>query len=175
MSEVSHTVATSERDIRGVLIAISNGRLLLPNASVAEIITLSDPESVLNAPSWLLGRVRWRGWRIPVVSFAQLAGIAEEKGRLGAKVVVIKALGGNPKLPFFAVLAQGFPRLVSVSRERLIETGDGKSHALGVKMPVLVNDDNALVPDLTMIEMLLDEVLYPAQGDAPSSVESALE
>jgi len=173
MSETSTTAAAVERDVRGVLIAISNSRLLLPNASVAEIITLSDPESVPQAPAWLLGRVRWRGWRIPVISFSRLAGLADEKGRLGAKVVVIKALGGNPKLPFFAVLAQGFPRLVSVSRDRLVETGDGKSHALGVKVPVLINDDSALIPDLTMIEMLLDEAMFADTTPATSADESA--
>lgn len=167
MSEAPNTAAAVERDIRGVLIAISNSRLLLPNAAVAEIITLSDPEAVPNAPEWLLGRVRWRGWRIPVISFARLAGLAEEKGKLGAKVVVIKALGGNAKLPFFAVLTQGFPRLVSVARDRLIETGDGKSHALGVKVPVLINDDVALIPDLTMIEMLLDEALFAEPEQMP--------
>jgi len=170
MSEARSTESVVERDIRGVLIAISNSRLLLPNASVAEIITLSDPEAVQHAPEWLLGRVRWRGWRIPVISFARLAGLAEEKGKLGAKVVVIKALGGNSKLPFFAVLTQGFPRLVSVARERVIETGDGKAHALGVKMPVLINDDSALIPDLTMVEMLLDEALFAESEQMPAAV-----
>ena len=85
-------------------------------------------------------------------------------------MVVIKALGGNPKLPFFAVLTQGFPRLVSVARERVIETGDGKAHALGVKMPVLINDDSALIPDLTMVEMLLDEALFAESEQTPAAV-----
>ena len=36
-------------DIRGVLITVNQGRLLLPNASVAEVITFSDPEPVKQA------------------------------------------------------------------------------------------------------------------------------
>ena len=98
---------SSQRDIRGVLITVTNGRLLLPNASVAEVITYSEPEAVENAPDWLLGRVRWRGWRLPLLSFSRLAGWSMEDGHLGAKVAVLKALGGNAKLPFFAVLSQG--------------------------------------------------------------------
>jgi len=47
-----------QRDIRGVLITVTQGRLLLPNASVAEVITYSEPEPVGDAPEWLLGRVR---------------------------------------------------------------------------------------------------------------------
>ena len=50
-------------EIRGLMIAVTNGRVLLPNANVTEIITYSTPEPIDNAPAWLLGRTRWRGWR----------------------------------------------------------------------------------------------------------------
>ena len=79
------------------------------------MITFSDPEPVENAPAWMLGQIRWRGWRLPLLSFSRFAGWSDEEGQIGAKVVVLKALGGNPKLPYFAVLSQGFPRLVTVS------------------------------------------------------------
>jgi chemosensory pili system protein ChpC len=151
-----------ERDIRGVLISVTDGRLLLPNASVAEVITYSEPEPVENAPAWLLGRVRWRGWRLPLLSFSRFAGWSEEEGQLGAKVAVLKALGGNPKLPFFAVLSQGFPRLVTVSRSALSEQHDIKELPLGIHSRVLLNDDPAVVPDLLSVEVLIDKALANA-------------
>ena len=152
----------AERDIRGVLISVTDGRLLLPNASVAEVITYSEPEVVPNAPDWLLGRVRWRGWRLPLLSFSRFAGWSEEEGQLGAKVAVLKALGGNPKLPFFAVLSQGFPRLVTVSRAALAEQHDIKELPLGIHSRVLLNDDPAVVPDLLSVEVLIDKALANA-------------
>lgn len=150
---------SSQRDIRGVLITVTNGRLLLPNASVAEVITYSEPEAVENAPEWLLGRVRWRGWRLPLLSFSRLAGWSNEDGHLGAKVAVLKALGGNSKLPFFAVLSQGFPRLVTVSTGALVESHDIKELPLGVHSRVTLNDDPAAVPDLLSIELLIQKAL----------------
>ena len=33
-----------QTEIRGLMIPVTNGRVLLPNASVAEVITLSVPE-----------------------------------------------------------------------------------------------------------------------------------
>ncbi|KFN49255.1 chemotaxis protein CheW [Arenimonas composti] len=147
------------RDIRGVLISVTSGRLLLPNASVAEVITYSEPEAVQNAPEWLLGRVRWRGWRLPLISFSRLADWSHEDGHLGAKVAVLKALGGNPKLPFFAVLSQGFPRLVTVSRTALAEAHEIKELPLGVHSRVSLNDDPAAVPDLMSIELLIQKAL----------------
>jgi chemosensory pili system protein ChpC len=150
-----------DRDIRGVLITVPQGRLLLPNASVAEVITFSDPERIDGAPGWMLGNIRWRGWRLPLLSFSRLAGWSDEAGQIGAKVVVLKALGGNPKLPYFAVLSQGFPRLVTVSRTALAEQGAG-DEALGIHSRVLLNDDAAVVPDLAAIEQHITDALANA-------------
>jgi chemosensory pili system protein ChpC len=154
--------AVQQRDIRGVLIAVSEGRLLLPNASVAEVITFSEPEPVENAPEWLLGRIRWRGWRLPLLSFSRFAGWSQEEGQLGAKVAVLKALGNNPKLPYFAVLSQGFPRLVTVSKDNLAESHEIKELPLGIHSRVVLNDDAAVVPDLLSLELLIDKALNQA-------------
>ena len=151
-----------QRDIRGVLITVNQGRLLLPNASVAEVITFSDPEPVPNAPVWMLGQIRWRGWRLPLLSFSRFAGWSEEDGQIGAKVVVLKALGGNPKLPYFAMLSQGFPRLVTVSSAALSETQGVKDLPPGIHSMVTLNDDAAVVPDLAGLELLIDQALSQA-------------
>lgn len=152
--------AQTVHDIRGVLITVTGGRLLLPNASVAEVITYSDPDPVPGAPSWLLGRSRWRGWALPIVSFARLAGWANTEAELGAKVAVLKAVGGNPAMPYFAVLTQGFPRLVTVAAAALQQTsGDRSPLPHGVYSQVLFNDDEAVVPDLLAVEGKLIDVL----------------
>ena len=151
-----------QRDIRGVLITVNQGRLLLPNASVAEVITFSDPEPVENAPAWMLGQIRWRGWRLPLLSFSRFAGWSNEEGQIGAKVVVLKALGGNPKLPYFAVLSQGFPRLVTVSRSALAESPTPNELPVGIHSMVMLNDDAAAVPDLMGLEALIDKALREA-------------
>jgi chemosensory pili system protein ChpC len=152
-----------QNDIRGVMITVTNGRVLLPNATVSEVITFAEPEPVNNAPAWLLGRIRWRGWRLPLVSFARLAGYSETEGELGAKVVVLKALGGNPKLPYFAMLTQGFPRLVTVSHDSLTESAiEGDEQPPGVLIPVILRDDPAVVPDLAQIEQRISDALAAA-------------
>jgi chemosensory pili system protein ChpC len=150
----------SVQDIRGVLIQIEGARLLLPNATIAEVLSYADPEPVENAPDWLLGRIRWRGWQLPLVAFARIAGLAEERGGLGSKVVVLKAMGGDAKLPHFALLTQGFPRLVTVSRDALMLDADNSEPLPdGVQARVLLNDDAALIPDIGSVEASLREAL----------------
>ena len=156
------------REIRCVLVPVGNLRLLLPNATVAEVITQGTPEPVPNAPQWLLGRIAWRGWRVPLVSFTQLAGAEEGDAALSVRVAVLKALGGDPKLPFIAVLTQGFPRLTTLNAELIIPTHDGSDLPPGVRAQVLVRDDVAVIPDLEWIEAELLSLL-----DATDASESA--
>lgn len=153
MADISHI-------IRGVLIQIAGARLLLPNAAIAEVLSYAPPDPIADAPDWLLGRIRWRGWALPLIAFSRFSGIAEEQGGLGSKVIVLKALGGDTKHPYFAVLTQGFPRLVTVTDPalaRLDESGDELPE--GVLSRVRLNEDDALVPDLEGLETNLREAL----------------
>jgi chemosensory pili system protein ChpC len=150
----------TQQDIRGVTIAVTEGRLLLPNATIAEVITYSDPEPVPNAPAWLLGRVRWRGWRLPLVSFARLAGYSDTEGERGSKVAVLKALSGHPRLPYFAMLTQGFPRLTTVSAHLLLpDEASDEPLPEGVLSRVLLRDERVAIPDLTRLESLIVDAL----------------
>jgi chemosensory pili system protein ChpC len=148
------------QDIRGVMITVTGARALLPNASVAEVITYSPPDPVEGAPAWMLGRIRWRGWRLPVISYARMIGSAEREGEFGAKIVVLKALGGNPRYSYFAMLTQGFPRLVTVSPEAMArdEDADDGASAEGVLMRVMLRDEAAVIPDLAAIEARIVEL-----------------
>lgn len=150
-------------DIRGVLIQVEGGRLLLPNATVSEVLSYAAPEPVEGAPDWILGRIRWRGWQLPLVAWARLAGTApDEAGGLGSKVAVLKALHGNPRLPYFALLTQGFPRLVTVSRTALVADGGDGDLPDAALASVLLNEDRALVPDMDAIAGRIDDALKQA-------------
>jgi chemosensory pili system protein ChpC len=167
-------VNTQANDIRGVLIQIAGSQLLLPNAATVEVLSYADPDPVDNAPDWLLGQIRWRGWRLPLVSYGRIAGTHTEGASVGTKVIVIKALGGDPKMPYFALVAQGFPRLVTITRENMIFDSEHlESLPDGIKLRVMFNDDTALVPDLDATERLLIDVLRPApKPEATDQVEA---
>lgn len=148
--------------IRGVLIQVADARLLLPNATIAEVLSYATPEPLTDAPDWLLGRIRWRGWQLPLMSFSRFAGIAEEEGGLGSKVIVLKALGGNPRQPYFAMLTQGFPRLVTVTESTLATLDDDGGLPAGVLARVRLNENEAMVPDLAALEQRVHAALAAA-------------
>jgi chemosensory pili system protein ChpC len=160
---VNASNSANVNDIRGVLIQIAGSQLLLPNAATVEVLSYADPDPMENAPDWLLGQIRWRGWRLPLVSFARVAGTHTEGASVGTKVIVLKALGGDPKLPYFALVAQGFPRLVTITRENMIVDSEHlETLPEGIRLRVMFNDDVALVPDLDAAEKMIIDVLRPA-------------
>lgn len=152
---------SAPQEIRGVLIRAGVTQLLLPNATISEVLSYSPPEAVANAPDWLLGRLRWRGWRLPLVAFPVLSSQGDERADLASKVVVLKTLGGDARLPFFALLTEGFPRLVTISEAHLLDESDGEGDALpfAVRARVRLNDDVALIPDIDVIEQSVREAL----------------
>lgn len=136
-------------EVRGVTIPLTGCRLLLPNACVSEVITYGPPQLIEDAPDWVLGTINWRGWRAPLVSFAQRAGIAEEEPISAAKVAILKAFSGVHTMPYVGLLAQGFPRLTTVTADDIrVES----SAPEGVLYSVVVDNERALVPDLDSIE-----------------------
>ena len=136
--------------IRGVLIQVADARLLLPNATIAEVLSYAEPDAVAGAPDWLLGRIRWRGWQLPLVAFSRFAGIAEDQGGLGSKVIVLKALGGDQKHPYFALLTQA-----ALSAD----AADADALPPGVLAKVRLNEDDALLPDLAALEERIVEAM----------------
>ena len=155
-------MSDNQHIIRGVLIQVTDARLLLPNATIAEVLSFASPDAMENAPDWMLGKIRWRGWQLPLVSFSRFAGIAEEDGGLGSKVVVLKNLGGDAKRPFFALLTQGFPRLVTVTEGVMATEADGTDLPAGVLARVRLNEDDAVVPDLAALEDSIGDALDAA-------------
>lgn len=150
------------REVRGVMIPVTHGRVLLPNATVAEVVTYSTLEPIPSAPAWLLGRQSWRGWRVPLFSFSVLAGLSETEGTDTARVAILKALEGHSKMPFLGLLTQGFPRLTTISPDILIPSGDGQPVPAGVREQVMVRDDVAYIPDMAEVEDMVQQALQRA-------------
>lgn len=155
-------MASSNDEIRGVLVQVGEERLLLPNATVAEVLARVPVESIADAPAWLPGQILWHGWQVPLVSFPGLTGRGQESVAATSKIVVLKSLGGGEGMPYFALLTQSFPRLISVPRDGLLADATEEELPAGVQMRVLLGDEAALLPDLESIEVMIGDALAQA-------------
>ncbi|SBV36569.1 Chemotaxis-related protein [uncultured Stenotrophomonas sp.] len=152
----------SNDEVRGVLIQAGNERVLLPNATVAEMMARVQVEPIEGAPSWLAGYIHWQGWEVPLLSYARFSSLGDEPVGGNNKVVVLKALGGNPDMPYFALLTQSFPQLIAVPRDGLLADAAEESLPQGVHMRVLLGEQSALLPDLDAIEAAVTTALAVA-------------
>lgn len=156
------TVEALPREIRGVMLPVTGGRVLVPNTTMAEVITFAQPSPVAGAPAWLLGRLAWRGWGLPVLAFSALAGTAVDESTENARVAILKALSGHARLPYFGVLTQGFPRLTLISEDMLLPDENAGALPTGVREQVLVHEEPAWIPDLAAVENQIVEALSAA-------------
>ena len=93
------------------------------------------------------------------MAYAVLTGLAGDEGSVHARVAVLKALGAHPRMPYLAMLTQGFPRLVTLTPEVLMPSGSSEAPSLGVRSEVMLRDEPALIPDLAALEAQLLAVL----------------
>jgi len=151
----------ADTEIRSVLVPLSGGHILIPNATVAEVVGYSEPEPVQGAPEWLLGTFLWRGWQVPLISFANLTESSATESVENARLCITKSLIGNERMPYIAILAQGFPRLTTVTDDNLTEVPlEAKPIAAAGK--VIVDSTEAIVPDLDRLGHLVAHAAFGA-------------
>jgi len=157
--------ASLSREIHCVLIPAGSLRLLLPNSLIAEVVAQPPVQPLRGKPAWVLGSITWRGQQVPLVSYTQLVGAVDRDTTQSVRVAVLRTLGGDPRLPFVALMTQGFPRLTALNPDLIVPVDDGASLPTGERARALVGDDVAVIPDLEWLEAELLEKL----GDtAPS-------
>jgi chemosensory pili system protein ChpC len=149
-------VTDASQELYSLLIPLSEDRLIVPRACVAEVVRFSAPEQEAGAHDWMMGSVNWNGRQLPVVSFEGALGkdVPPSTGR--TRIVVFYANTGQLKTGHFGVLTQGFPQLVRVNEDVLqLHTIDGWPKDAPVLCRVKMINEFPLIPDLERLEAML--------------------
>lgn len=150
-------MALTENKVRSQLIPLAGVNLLLPNTCIAEVIGYQEPQPVDGAPDWMLGFIDWRGMHIPLISFEAASGGAAASIDRRSRIVVLNGIGGDEALSFFALVVQGIPRLLqldSTTISAVVQAESGNPLAL---QHVMVQDQEAVIPDQDKIESMLKQ------------------
>jgi chemosensory pili system protein ChpC len=143
-------------EIRVVLLPVGSRFVLLPNPAVAEIVGFQGIATETTAPEWLLGRIDWRGYTIPVVSFDGIMGGNEpEQNTQRTHIAVLNTLNSNRGLPYIGVLIQGNARLLRVTSDNLVLDAKDDFDSRVILEAVKINNQQAWIPDLDILESML--------------------
>ena len=148
-------------EIRSVMVPVAGMYLLLPNATIAEVMGYSEPEPVPGSAEWLLGTLMWHGWQVPLISFARLIDQSQSESTQGSRICITKSLINNDKMPYIGILSQGHPRLITVTDDNFTEVST-EGNPIGVAGQVTVNDREAVVPDLDRLGHLVAHAAFGA-------------
>lgn len=150
----------SDKEIRTILAALTEGHVLLPNSAVAEVLEFETPEPFKQGPAWLLGELAWRGWQVPVISYQRL--IDDKAGDAvtpKARILIIKTLGNSSQINYIGLVIQGLPKLKTVTMDSLQEQQTNKlPKALFSK--VSIDDLPALIPELGYLTRIVEQAAY---------------
>ncbi len=149
----------SAAEVRGVLLPLQEGQLLLPNAAVCEVVSYRAPDGIAtNAPDWVLGSFGWRNHRLPLVSYERL--LDRPAGEIGhrARVAICNTLNGNEQMPYIGFLLRSVPHLVRVTEASIVPFDGGQPLHAGVASRVIINGVEALIPDLDALESILSDL-----------------
>ncbi len=147
-------------ELYSLLVPLSEDRLIVPRACVAEVIRFTTPEPTASAASWMLGTVEWNGRALPVVSYEGTLGndMPESTGR--TRIVVFYASCGQLKAGYFGLLTQGFPQLVRVNKDVLkLESREGWPKNAPVLCRIRMINEYPMIPDLERLELMLAQEL----------------
>jgi chemosensory pili system protein ChpC len=156
-------VSAANEELYSLLIPLSEDRLIVPRACVAEVVRFSAPENEAGSHDWMMGIVNWSGRQLPVVSFEGALGKEKPVPTGRTRIVVFYAGAGKLKSGFFGVLTQGFPQLVRLNEDVLqLHTKEGWPPDAPVLCRVKMINEFPLIPDLEKLEAMLVRELTQA-------------
>lgn len=137
--------------IECVVLPQFQGNLLLPRASVVEVVEGRNMDIVVDLQGGVIGKMQWRGWTVPLVSFEAASSGTIPKFNSETKSVILHSLADDIERPYIAVTVQGNPKTVEVEESNL-KAVSGTENNDFVQSKVWVNAEfEAIIPDLSML------------------------
>lgn len=149
--------ARTTQQIHTLEIPLQGTTLLIPSASVAEVINPVEVSAIPFSEPWLLGVIGWRSLAVPVVSLDLLMGKEAAAPRPGSKIVVLYPLSGRQKWEFFAVVAYAEPRPQSLNGSETAASASDLPPAPFIAAGLKLGDKVMAIPDIEALKA----VFYP--------------
>lgn len=150
----------SVTEVSTYVVPLQKSSILVPNATVAEVIPYEPLQRVQDTPDWFLGYLGWRGVQVPVISFEMLTvqrGSFSLVSVSSACLLVLKSVSGASNFDFLAMVAQAEPKLVPVTADELFAVDEAPNQTELERFGY--GDEVVSIPDFDFIESQLAGVL----------------
>ena len=155
-------MAEDKQLIKCVILTLRKENVIVPNALVAEIISVKEIENMDNSPDWFLGNMKWRGSDVPLLSFEASGGEAAPKVNLNTQAVVLYAVGDSGVVsdsPYLGLVMSGVPHVSRFSRDQISSDDDeeAESHPM-VAQKIRINGASVSILDVDAMVAMVEEI-----------------
>ena len=147
--------------IKCVILTLRRENVIVPNALVAEIISVKEIEEMENAPGWFLGNMKWRGADVPLLSFEASGGEETSKVNLNTQAVVLYAVGKTGEVsehPYLGMVMSGVPHVSRFTREQIKTDDDAQEMHPMVAQKVRINGASVSILYVDAMVAMVDEL-----------------
>jgi len=140
----------SANPVRCLIIPAENINVIVPSATVAEVVPLNinDTGGGDNA----MGTMQWRGVTVPVFSFEKLlTGEQPQYDSRRARACVFYPWKGADKEHFFAIVSMQDPRPRLLTGNDIQSDADAGHDSVYVQASFRYEDESAVIPDLKAV------------------------
>jgi len=153
-------MAKDTESIKCVILTLRKENVVVPNALVAEIISVKDIEETKNSPAWFLGNMTWRGADVPLLSFEAAGGEDISKVNLNTQAVVLYAVGKSGEVsenPYLGLVMSGVPHVSNFSRDQIKKEGEETGDHPMVAQKIRINGASVSILDVdAMVDMVAE-------------------
>ncbi len=154
-------MAEDTQQIKCVILTLRKDNVIVPNALVAEIISVKDIESKDGTPEWFLGNMKWREEDVPLLSFEASGGEQISKVNLNTQAVVLYAVGNAGEVsetPYLGLVMSGVPHVSYFSREQIKSDAETQETHPMVAQKIRINGASVSILDVDAMVAMLDEL-----------------
>ncbi len=151
----SRNVASQDDRVRCLTLNFLSYKMLIPNASVAEVTEPGNIQPLLGAPEWFGGMLKWREQDIPVVIFEKVMNINASKPQKYRRVLILNAPNNKGCSPFIALGCQSIPSLNLIDEARVAPSDKNNEYVSYIKL----DGEDYIIPKISFLEDKVSEVM----------------
>lgn len=148
-----------EQKVQSLIVPLRHQNLILPQASLAEVITMPELRLIEGSEAWLIGVFQWRSEQVPLISMEQFCGIGNpEHINRARRVAIFYGLENIAGIEYYAVEIQAIPHPVLLGQSD-VEPVESEESCEIIAQHVQAVGIKGFLPDLGVLEERLREQL----------------
>ena len=147
--------------IKCMILTLRSQNVIVPSASVAEMVSAQGAMEVNNMPDWYVAKMRWHGVDVPLVSFEAASGEEAKVVNQNTQIAMIyTASDDESRYPYIGLVVSGVPHVTQFSRDQIVVDPESLLEAHSrpmVAQKTRINGAAVSILDIDGIESMIKE------------------